>query len=78
MAVLHGIKCNENDWSIWGAVIPDKCFLCDEPLTFPVVFWNGSSGETKYAAPALQIWLHPGCAKILGEHLISDFNSIKP
>jgi len=40
----------------------DCCFFCGEPLGDDLVMWHGDG----------QIWLHPGCAVALGEHLIKD------
>lgn len=71
MAILTKIVPDETDWSLWGANIPDRCFTCNEPLRFPLVYWAGCNGETG-RENGLQIWMHPACARKLGENLIRD------
>lgn len=46
----------------------DKCFYCGEPLMGSVwIYWQGASEKEQ------QIWMHPACARVLGDHLLSDF-----
>jgi len=71
MAILTKIVADETDWSLWGANIPDRCFTCNKPLHFPLVFWAGWNGETR-RQDDLQIWMHPDCARKLGKNLVRD------
>ena len=43
---------------------PDRCFLCGAAVNGIVVYWHGMAGRV--------VFLHPGCARELGCHLISD------
>ena len=73
MAILKKIAVSGDDWSLWGANIPERCFTCGEQLHFPVVYWagcNGSSGTDN----SLQIALHPYSANNLPKNLMSDAN----
>jgi hypothetical protein len=71
MAILRTIGTEEKDWPLWGANIPDRCFYCDKPLSFPLVYWHGCKGETG-SDDVLQIWLHPRCAWRLGHQIAED------
>lgn len=47
----------------------DDCFLCGDKLTGGVwIYWQGFGA---------QVWLHPACAKRLGDHLCSDWEKFK-
>lgn len=70
MAILKKIV-GDDDWALYGAHIPDRCFTCGKPLVFPLVYWAGCNGEVG-SSNGLQIWLHPTCARKLGENLILD------
>ncbi len=50
----------------------DKCFYCSGPLDGDVwVFWNGNDER------GIQIWMHPGCAKLLADNLNRDWEMFK-
>jgi hypothetical protein len=75
MGILREIKEDDKDWSLWGANIPDRCFLCGDELSFPLVYWSGCNGSHGNENE-LQIWLHPICAASLGKGLIVNSETV--
>lgn len=50
----------------------DLCFLCGGGLEGDVwVYWQGNDER------GVQIWMHPACAKVLGDHLHLDWMKFK-
>jgi hypothetical protein len=77
MAILRSL----DDWSLapacgGGAKLADFCFLCHEPLTFPVVYWVGGSLTTP-ASDGAEVWLHPKCAKSFSASLMRDAKEVE-
>ena len=76
MALMTEIVESEKHWSLWGAKIPTKCFVCHKPMFFPLVYWVGCPGE--WDCYGYQIWMHPDCARQLGKALIQDADKAPP
>lgn len=47
----------------------DRCFYCSQQLGGThLVYWQGTDER------AVQIWLHPECAKRMADHLVKDWH----